>query len=199
MEKDVLMFEDPEDLKIGLERTRKNILDLLKVKGMTISQIAEALDKDQSTIYRHIKKLEDAGFIEVKDEKKKHHIPEKIYGRTAEVFILATEPMEDDKASALALKWKEDRMKICISILDEMGFVCDDKEEVVSDLADLFSRIDEEVSLNMDKSVAELEDASFFSILQAKFLADILKICNDESFKEELEELASRFEEVRTE
>ncbi|MFP3871752.1 MAG: ArsR/SmtB family transcription factor [Candidatus Aenigmatarchaeota archaeon] len=184
------------DLKIGLEETRKKILDILKVKDMTISQLAEALGKDQSTIYRHVKKLEEAGFIEVTSERKEYHIPEKIYGRTAEVFLLAPEPMDKNKPSGLGLEWKKERIKRCLGILEKAGFECEEKSEVADKLIKLFGKVDEEVTMDMGESLSDPEDADFFSLILAKFLAEIIKIENDETMNEKLKEIASEFENV---
>ena len=65
MKKDVKVVRDPDKLRVSLEKNRSQILALLRVKDMTISQISEALNKDQSTVYRHIKKLEEADLVEV--------------------------------------------------------------------------------------------------------------------------------------
>ncbi len=194
MKKDIYMFEDSEKVKVGLEKTRKKILGLLKVDNMTISQIAEALDKDRSTIYRHIKKLENAGFVEVKDERKEYHIPEKIYGRTAEVFLMAPEPIDNDKPSGLGLVWKDKRMERCLQILNRAGLKCNDKE-AYHKLTELLGKVDEEMIEKMDRPISESEDMNFFTLIQAKFLADIITIMNQKELKEEFESIVSKFDE----
>jgi len=192
--KDVRLFEDTEKLKVGLEKSRKKILELLKVKDMTISQIGEALERDQSTVYRHIKKLEEAGFIEVKGEKKEHHIPEKVYGRTAKIFLLTPEAMDKDDSPSWGLGWKRKRVNRCLNILEEAGFECDGSEEMADELADFLKSVDKEVTENMMSSLSEPDEIDFFSMMQSRFLAELIKIEKDESLKEEFEEIADRFE-----
>ncbi|MBS3817106.1 MAG: ArsR family transcriptional regulator [Candidatus Thermoplasmatota archaeon] len=194
MKEDVRLFEDTDTLKVGLEQSRKKILELLKVKDMTISQIAEALERDQSTVYRHIKKLEEAGFVEVKGEKKEHHIPERIYGRTAEIFLLTPEPMDEDKPGGLKVEWKEKRVDRCLNILEEAGFECTGDEEIANELAHFLASVDEEITDNIANSISNPEEIDFFSLMQSKFLAELIKIENEESFKEELERIANKFE-----
>jgi DNA-binding transcriptional ArsR family regulator len=63
--KDVMVLTDPDVVKIATEATRRQILSLLRVNDLSISQIAQILGKDQSTVYRHIKKLEKYGLIKI--------------------------------------------------------------------------------------------------------------------------------------
>lgn len=193
MSKDICLIEDPAAMKVGLEGTRNQILELLRVKEMTISQIAEALSKDQSTIYRHVKKLENAGFIEVKGDRKKHHIPEKIYGRKAKWFLLTPEPLGDETPFASGMDWNEERTKICIEVLEKMGFRCVKKEEVAEKLKELLEDLESEVTQNMIDSLDESVDIDFFSLLHVKFLAEILKLKHDEELNEEFKEIINAF------
>ncbi len=190
MKKDVRVFEDSDTLKVGLEQSRKKILKLLKVKNMTISQISEALERDQSTVYRHIKKLEEAGFIEVKGEKKEHHIPERVYGRTAEIFLLTLEPMD----KGVGMQWKNERVDRSLNILEQSGLECNGGEEIVDELSDFLEKVDEEILDDMTSSFSDREDIDFLSLMQSQFLAELIKIENDESLKEELEDIVNKFE-----
>ncbi len=188
----IKLFEDSETLKVGLERTRKQILDLFRIKNMTISQVAEALEKDQSTVYRHIKKLEEAGFIEVKGERKEHHIPERIYGRTADVFLMTPEPISSDSTSALGIRWSDDKVKECVELLENMGYKVE-KEEVVENISDYLYELDREVNKELSKSLDEDLEIDFFSLMQVKFLISLIKLENSKSYAEKIKETFSKF------
>ncbi|MBS3790699.1 MAG: winged helix-turn-helix transcriptional regulator [Candidatus Thermoplasmatota archaeon] len=192
MSPDIKLFEDSETLKIGLEKSRRQILDLLRVKNMTISQVAEALEKDQSTVYRHIKKLEEAGFIEVKGERKEHHIPERIYGRTAEVFLMAPEPISSGNTSAFGIAWNDEKVKECINMLEDIGYEVE-KEGVIEELVDHFSELDREVNEELSRSLDEDSKIDFSSLMQIKFLISLIKIENSGPELEEVKEIISRF------
>ncbi len=194
MKDEIRLIEDPASLKVGLEGTRSQILALLRVKEMAISQIAEALGKDQSTIYRHVKKLEESGFIEVVDERKQHHIPEKIYGRTANWFLLTPEPLGSKTPYALGMDWNEDRISSCLDILEEMGFVCDKKEEVVQRLNEILCSLESEVTRDMMDSLDENMNIDFFSLLHVKFLVELLKVEYEEELNREIKEIISEFQ-----
>jgi len=89
MTDEIRFIEDPDTIKVAIDPTRRKILELLRFNDLTVSQMVDVLGKDQSTIYRHVEKLLKAGFIEQSGERKEHHIPEKVYGRTARMFFLA--------------------------------------------------------------------------------------------------------------
>lgn len=195
MNEDIRVFEDSETLKVGLEKTRKQMLELLKVKDMSISQIAEALEKDQSTIYRHMKKLEEAGFIEVKGERREHHIPERIYGRTAEMFLMTPEPMDENSPSRVFIEWSEEKTKKCVDHLVEVGFECEkDKEEIAEKLHETLTKVDEEVRERILSSIDVDENENFFFVSQLRFLAILIKLENEDELKHKIENIASRFE-----
>lgn len=192
MSPEIKVFEDSENLKVGLESTRKQILDLFRVKNMTISQVAEALEKDQSTVYRHIKKLEEAGFIEVKGERKEHHIPEKIYGRTADVFLMTPEPISSDSTSTLGIRWDDDKVKECVDLLEDIGYELE-KEEIIDKISNSLYELDKEVNKELSQLLDEDLEIDFFSLMQIKFLISLIKIENSESNSKEIKEIASRF------
>ena len=89
MADEIRVIDDPKTIRLVTDPTRRAILEVLRVNRLTVAQMAGILEKDQSTIYRHVEKLLKAGIIEQTGERKRHHIPEKIYGRTAKIFFLA--------------------------------------------------------------------------------------------------------------
>jgi len=115
---ETLVLKDPEKIKVVVDETRRNILSLLRFNDLTVSQMADILQKDQSTIYRHMNKLEEAGFVEVRGEKKTHHIPEKIYSRTAHFFILVP---ESEETSKILEKYSAKRMEQLYNLMKKMG------------------------------------------------------------------------------
>ncbi|MFP4001668.1 MAG: ArsR/SmtB family transcription factor [Thermoplasmata archaeon] len=193
MSPNVKFFEDPEALKIGLEKTRNQILELLRVKDMTISQMSEALSKDQSTIYRHVKKLEEAGFIRVKGEKREHHIPERIYGRTAEVFLMSPESLNSEDPSSIGIRWEEKNLENYIEFLEDIGYKLDKKEKLI-DLCEYLQKLDAEINNELATTIEGENEMDYFSLLQIKFLAALIKIENHEDVGESIQDIISDFE-----
>jgi len=159
---------------------------------MTISQVSEALEKDQSTVYRHIKKLEEAGFIEVKGERKEHHIPERIYGRTADVFLMTPEPINSDRTSTLGIRWDDDKVKECIEVLEDLGYKVE-KKDVIGEISDNLYKLDREINKELSGSLDKDLELDFFSLMQLKFLISLIKIENSESYSEKLRDSISEF------
>ncbi len=125
--KEVEIVYDPEKIKILIEDTRTKILRLLRFRDMTISELASILNKDVSTIFRHIKKLENAGFVKVTGERKTHNVPEKLYGRTARTIFLAPESYVKNEAIK---KMNKKRVEILADTLQSLGYKVEDIDEL---------------------------------------------------------------------
>lgn len=199
MKKDVKVVKDPDKLRISLEKNRSQILALLSVKDMTISQISEALNKDQSTIYRHVKKLEEAGLVEICGEKRQHHIPERVYGRTADVFIPSIEPMEKGKPSAVWITWKKDHCDEIIDHLNNLGYEIDDEEEMKEKLHDFLTYLNTHISEIINSEEDDLKDSNFFTILRLKMMILLIELVKDEELDEKLIEMIENIKMIDTE
>lgn len=70
---------DIELFKIIMDPRRRNIIDLAKEKPVTVSQIAEALGEKPSRLYYHVKKLEEAGILELVETRQHGNLIEKYY------------------------------------------------------------------------------------------------------------------------
>jgi DNA-binding transcriptional ArsR family regulator len=125
--KEIEIVDDPEKIKIIIEDTRTKILRLLRFRDMTISELASILNKDVSTIFRHIKKLESAGFVKVTGERKIHNVPEKIYGRTSRTIFLAPESYVKDEAIK---KMNKKRVEILAETLQSLGYEVKNVDEL---------------------------------------------------------------------
>lgn len=168
--KEIEIVDDPEKIKIIIEETRSKILHLLRFRDMTISELASILNKDVSTIFRHIKKLEKAGFVRVTGERKLHNVPEKIYGRTARTFFLAPESYKKDE---MIEKFNRRRMETLLKALESLGYKVKDKEELINILLYL-----DEISI---KDLENLKmDVEWGILRKLRTLLILLKINEEE-------------------
>lgn len=118
---EIRVIDDPAIIKLVTDETRRAILELLRVNRLTVAQITSILEKDQSTVYRHVEKLLKAGLIEQTGERKEHHIPEKVYGRTAKIFFLAPGVDAVPGKDALLKHWEQSTEKVA-RLLRQVGY-----------------------------------------------------------------------------
>lgn len=187
---ETLVLKDPEQIKVVVDETRRNILSLLRFNDLTVSQIADVLQKDQSTIYRHMSKLEEAGFVAVWGEKKTHHIPEKVYTRTAHFFILAPESEEESK---ILESYSAKRMERLYHLMKRMGAKIRTDEEIVTEgrrfLAALRSELFREYEeIDEPLDVIMLKKLELFLIL--------LRMEENEEFRERVFQFMRKLKEV---
>ena len=83
------LIKDPEAFQLLADETRRRVIYLLRAKEMTVSQIAAELNLTPQAIYHHIRKMRDAGLVEVAREERVDHFIETYYRATAEMFNLS--------------------------------------------------------------------------------------------------------------
>jgi len=195
MKSDVKVVRDPDDVKVAIEDTRSDILSLLRVNDMTITQMAENLDKDHSTIYRHIKKLEDAGYIEEIAQMKENHIPKKVYTRTADAFLLSPTSIDGGEPSDLTLDWERENARKILELLEIMGYSVDkDEEEMVDILSNIFAELKEKVSDPIEEAEDEIGEISFPLLMRFELLMFLLEKRKSEDIEEKFEKLLSKLD-----
>ncbi len=192
MKREVKVVRDPERVKLAIEDTRSDILSLLRVNDMTLSQMAESLNKDHSTIYRHVKKLEKAGYLEEVGEIKDHHIPKKVYSRTANVFLLSPRSIDGRDPSEIGMDWERRNAEKILSLLDVMGYDIEDKEEaLIEEISRFFIELQERVTEPIGKIEEDIGEISYPLLLRFKLLLFLLEEKEDEDLKERMENFLS--------
>ncbi|HEU4973334.1 MAG TPA: winged helix-turn-helix domain-containing protein [Gaiellaceae bacterium] len=85
---DVLVVEDPKQLRALGDTSRARIVMMLRERAASTSELATALDAPKGTVGHHLKVLEKAGLIRVVRTRKVRALTEKYYGRVARLFVL---------------------------------------------------------------------------------------------------------------
>ena len=164
--KEIEVVDDPEVIKLIIEDTRSKILRLLRFRDMTISEISSILNKDVSTIFRHIKKLEKYGIVKVTGERKVHNVPEKIYGRTVRTIIFAPESFE---RNSFMKRYTERRIMNIKNALEKMGFMVKDKDA----LHKLILHFDELSTYNIEKLERDMDWNDLWRVRELILLLNI--------------------------
>jgi len=84
---DVLVVREPEQLKALGDDLRADIVVRLREHAHSTTELAEALGLPKGTVAHHVKVLEKAGLIRVVRTRRVRALTEKLYGRTARLFL----------------------------------------------------------------------------------------------------------------
>lgn len=139
--KPFMVIKEPEAYQLLADETRRKILYLLRVKEMTVSQIAAELGVTSQAIYHHIRKLQKGKMVEVVREERIGHLIESYYRATAEDFLLS-----HGKISAQSLhdrKLAEEQVTRVLNALKTLGFNLEFDENTISQLVDLRVGLDQ--------------------------------------------------------
>ena len=151
------VITDPNAFQLLADETRRKMIYLLRVKEMTVSQVASELHLTSQAIYHHIRKLKDAGMIDVAREERVGHFIETYYEASAEVFHIAhggekakkefealvKEAIESLSLLGMEVKCDQTSLARIIKVMKEMRDCCEEGgaewAEAVKDL-DFFAQ-----------------------------------------------------------
>ena len=165
-------IKDPRAFEVVADETRRRMIYLLRVKEMTVSQIADALDKTPQAIYHQIKKLQETGLVEVAREERVDHFIETYYRATAEVFEFTHGDQSSDTIAA--------DLRDTMQTLSTIGIQVNATEDLISLIAEIERRQGSlsSISKELEEKIAGLEDAGFhtkqhaYKILQMALMSD---------------------------
>jgi DNA-binding transcriptional ArsR family regulator len=120
---DVLVVQDPKQLRALGDFTRGRIIGLLGQRAASTTELAAALEMPKGTVGHHLKVLEKAGLVRVVRTRQVRALTEKFYGRVARLFELKSVETEADlrggALSAMMLRYAAD--EAAASAVDEKG------------------------------------------------------------------------------
>ncbi len=187
---EIRIVDDPATIKLMIDETRRTILESLRLNDLTIEQMASILEKDQSTIYRHVEKLVNAGIIEQTGEKKDHHIPKKIYGRTAKIFFMAPSIDAVPEKDELLKIWENTSGTIA-TLLEDIGY--DGKGEQDKLAKEAFLEIEKVVSEKM-KDLKPDSNLNFYTIWKLQTAIMMLEMERHPELKKKIKKFVEAYE-----
>ena len=154
---------------------------LLRAKEMTVSQIAEELHLTPQAIYHQVRKLKDAGLVEVAKEERVDHFIETYYRATAEVFHMAHGVGESGEHVV-------SQVKEALNGMRRLGIELKDDPAALQKIAQIAKELEEPSSKpEMTDKAAALEDVDFFA-RQAVFEYVNLLSMSDKDFEDYLKQ-----------
>ena len=178
-----IVVREPEAFQLLADETRRKILYLLRVKEMTVNQLAQELGFTSQAVYHHARKLLKGNMIEVTREERVGHLIESYYRATAEDFLLST-----GKIKAKSVHDKEhvkEQMTAVFKAYKKLGLDVEYDDSKTSRLVDLWAKLQEGCSGCMKP---ELEDEIWgmeeLSVLEKTIAAEIMGslLMSDEEF-----------------
>ena len=130
--RDILVIKDPEVAKLLADKTRRDILRLLSIRELSPCQIAKVLNKNVSSIAHHLRRLEEAGLVELCGTRVKGNVVEKYYRAAARRFIVSFSLWEA-RSGAPAAEWLNDVVYSVVKALPSFGFEVRGSEEAVAE------------------------------------------------------------------
>lgn len=188
---EIRFIRDHKAIRIATESTRRKILSLLRVRGMVVSQLAELLEKDQSTVYRHVEKLQEAGLIVPSGERKTHHIPERIYTRTARIFLIAPDTSTTIDEVELSRFYGREEVTRMLRVLKSLGYLDELTPDLVQEARDLLLYIDNSIREELERVTLE-EEMELHTIWRLEMLLLLVKARRDEAFGGKLNDFLDR-------
>ncbi len=139
--KSFMVISEPDAYQLLADETRRKMLYLLRVKEMTVSQIASELGITSQAVYHHIKKLLAGKMVEVAKEERMGHLIESYYRATAEDFILSlgkvkSQVLHDPKVA-------REQVTAVLNSFNKIGLKLRFDEKKITQLVDLRIKLEE--------------------------------------------------------
>lgn len=84
---------DKDAFELLEDKTRRNIISILKENELTAKDLSIRLNVSPQNIYHHLRKLSEAGLISEIQEKRMGHLIESYYTATADTFVYHEDEM----------------------------------------------------------------------------------------------------------
>lgn len=184
----VKVVRDPKAFELVADETRRKMIYLLRAKEYSVNQLAQELSKTPQAIYHHVRKLSDAGLIEVAREERIGHLVETYYRATAEVFQFSHGVSESGS------ELEEKRMKEALEALAKVGLPVHVDDELVSKTVKLLRRSGSlGLKPEVEDKIASMEDIGFITKQDVTEFTKFL-LMTDKQF----EEYGACFKELRS-
>lgn len=172
----VKVLTDPKAFELMADDTRRRIVNLLRAREQTVSQISENLDKTPQNIYHHIRKLAEGGLVEVVREEKIENFIERYYRATAEIFEI-THGREEEEVSPTEVKG-------VLKALSKAGILRNVDDQTSTKAIKLLQRSRSiHFGDNVTERLEKLEDAGLVVKLHTTDYAQLL-LMSDSQFEE---------------
>lgn len=179
------VIKDPEAFQLLADETRRKIVYLLRVKEMSVTQLASQLGLTPQALYHHVKKLLKGGLVEVSREERCGHLIESYYRATAEMFSFSL-----GKATAQSLRSKKlatEQITNVLNALKKAGFNLKYDEIKITELVNAQSELEEccKDTSKLEKLIYEMNGLDLLTKKTVVSFAKNLTMTKEEFDKEQ--------------
>lgn len=179
------VIKDPEAFQLLADETRRKIVYLLRVKEMSVTQLASQLGLTPQALYHHVKKLLKGGLVEVSREERCGHLIESYYRATAEMFSFSL-----GKATAQSLRSKQlatEQITNVLNALKKAGFNLRYDENKITELVNAQSELEEccKDTSKLEKLIYEMNGLDLLTKKTVVSFAKNLTMTKEEFDKEQ--------------
>jgi DNA-binding transcriptional ArsR family regulator len=178
-----IVIREPEAFQLLADETRRKILYLLRVKDMTVNQLAAELELTSQAVYHHTRKLLKGKMIEVTKEERVGHLIESYYRATAEDFLLSTGKIKAKSVRDKAMV--KEQMTAVFKAYQKFGLGVKYDGESISKLVDLWVGLQEDCGQCMNPELQDdIWSSDELSLLEKTMAAELSSILlmTDEEF-----------------
>ncbi len=187
--KPVKQITNPEAFQLLADETRRKVMFLLRVKEMTVSQIAAELNVTPQAIYHHIKKLQKGEIVEVVREERVDHLIESYYRTTAETFSFSV------GTTSKGIMATKEHTTTVLNALKNLGFKIEPDDKKISQLVDIQVELKKCCAAGQfEDKISELDDVDFLTKLTLEEYVEALSMSDKEFTKQQ--ELRKEFRNV---
>lgn len=152
------VFTDPKALELAADKTRRRIIHLLRARELSANQIAAEFEMTPQAIYHHIRKMLEAGLIEVAKEERVDHFIETYYRASAELFTFNIGKAGDPAAKA-------EQTREILATLAKIGLIQPADKATIGEFTRITERMDALEKCckpELAEKISEFEDQDFF-------------------------------------
>jgi DNA-binding transcriptional ArsR family regulator len=107
---DQLLIEDSHRLKALGDPLRLHICDLVLERAMSVTELAELVDRPRGTVAYHVDILVEAGLLQIVRTRRVRAVEERFYGRAARTFVFTAAAGEHDFLASVAAERDQERI-----------------------------------------------------------------------------------------
>lgn len=187
--KDIIVIRDSKVAKLLADKTRCQILALLRVRDMSVNQLAKVLGKPASSINHHIKCLKSAGLVELTGERRRGNIIERFYRATARHYVVSY-ALRYEECEGQFKDWMKTVMEKAVAALENFGYKAVDERKVIRLLND-FMRLRQFTLERLAERQVKPSDLDTPALHMLLHMLLHLELYRDNRYRRLMEELSS--------